>query len=77
MQSTLSNQESHLQKAHTAKILDTQDLLSGKAQLEEEKDGDIEMEEAEIPKIRRFALDKLLDELEVTDKYLKALVCQV
>ena len=47
--------------------------MSGKAGLEEEKDRDIEMEEAEIPKIRRFALDKLLDEFKETYKDLKAL----
>ena len=68
----VKQKRSHLQKkALSAKIRDTQLSVSGKADDEEEKDGDTVMEDAEFPKIRGFKLDKFLDQFDGTDRDIK------
>ena len=42
--------------------LDTQALVCEKVDDEEEKDGDYYMEDVEFPRVRRFKLDKFLDQ---------------
>ena len=51
-----------------AKILDTQVSVSKKADIKEEKAGDIVLEVAEFPKVRRFTLDKFIDKFYGTER---------
>ena len=53
--------------------LDTQDLVSEKADVEKEKDGDTITEDVQFPRVRRFTLDKFLDQFDGTD----SVVCQL